>query len=148
MSNWLPWASVRAHNDMGQSDTSAVGLRTVCWLSDEVDCPSLSWSFFLLSSVWIENKHRSFIFRFLIFRGSQPWTTTKQWFSVGWAPFVGNRDMTDTAQGWSGAVNIHKEPEGNHNNKMMAEIENDLESAAEWRITSDWPIFWVITLFL
>lgn len=25
MSNWLSWASVRAHTDMGQSDTSVVG---------------------------------------------------------------------------------------------------------------------------
>lgn len=66
VSNWLPWASVRAHTDMGQSDTRVVGLRTVCWLSDEVDCPFPQ--LVILSSqqclggktgptVWINNLH-------------------------------------------------------------------------------------------
>lgn len=33
MSDGLSWVGVRG------SDTGVVGLRTVCWLSDEVDCP-------------------------------------------------------------------------------------------------------------
>lgn len=49
-SNWFSWANVRAHSDMGQADTSGVGLCTVFWLSDEVDCSPLSRSFVVLNS--------------------------------------------------------------------------------------------------
>lgn len=50
VSNWFSCASV-----YGQGGW----LHTVCWLSDEVDCPSLSWSFLLLVGVWKGNKRSS-----------------------------------------------------------------------------------------